>query len=333
MADKKEELRQKWPKRSAANHMTDKVPLVTPQNTLADTRKFIEEHVKNLDIIDYVYVVDKNKKFVGVFSIKALYSFPEKTRVEKIYKKSPLVKVMPTDNQEEAAYLSLKNNLSNIPVVDEKNVFLGVITREKILFILHKLHHEELFNISGIHKSHLAIDNILEIPIFQSVKHRIFWLIIGLLGGLLAAQIISSFSQTLEKNLILAAFIPLVVYIADAVGTQLEAFIIRDFVFLKKFNFSRYFARQFVIVFIIALLLGAITTILSLLFYNNFSLSIVIGVAIIAAILSSIFSGLLIPFFFKKLKYDPANGSGPISTIIQDILSVVIYFTLATHLL
>ncbi len=319
-----------WKKDSIGNHLTAKVPIVPLSFDLVDTRKYLEKNIKNFDSIDYIYVVDKNS-LLGVFSSKRLYSLPGKTKVDKISTKS-LHTVKPTDKREYAAYLSLEHGLSSIPIVDKDNIFLGIVTRHTILQILHKKHLEDAFSVAGIHKSHAHIDNIFQISIFQSIRHRIIWLIIGLLGGILAAEIIGSFETTLQQNLILAAFIPLIVYIADAVGTQLEAFAIRDFSLYKDISFHFYFIKQFSIVLIIAILLGAITTIATSFFINPI-VSLVVGISIFGATLSSIITGLFIPFTFRKLKMDPVNGSGPIGTIIQDILSIVIYFGIASWLL
>ena len=210
---------------------------------------------------------------------------------------------------------------------------MGAITSDKIIQIFHTRRLEEIFHISGVGSAHANFENILETPIFLSIRHRILWLFIGLIGGILVSKIIGIFENTLEENLILAAFIPLVVYIADAVRTQLEAFAIRDMALFKEIKFHTYFLKQFLIVFIISVLLGAVSVIISLLLYKSFIISIVLGIAIVTASLSSIFTGLLVPFLFRRLKRDPANASGPIGTILQDIISVFVYFVIAAWLL
>jgi magnesium transporter len=167
----------------------------------------------------------------------------------------------------------------------------------------------------------------------QAVKHRLPWLAVGTVGGLVIAQIIGQYQQTLEKNLILAAFIPLVVYVADAVGTQLEAFVIRDFALFRKLDFARYFSKQLLTVLVLALLLGVGVALIGLIMYRRFDVAGVLGLAVAAATLSALFSGLIVPFIFRKINVDPANSSGPLGTIIQDSLSVVIYFSIASFML
>ena len=125
----------------------------------------------------------------------------------------------------------------------------------------------------------------------------------------------------------------IIVYMADAVGTQMEAFIIRDLAFNPQLHFLKYFIRQFTITSIISIFSSIVLYVLSYLFYRDYSVSLVLSLSLSIAIISSIFTGILIPYFLSKLKFDPANASGPIATIIQDILSVVVYFLIATWLL
>lgn len=323
---------EKYKKGSAGIHMTSKIPIVNISQTIADARRLIEEKSKQLEIIDYIYVIDNEGKLKGVFSVKDVHAYNPKIKVTRICKTS-LITVKPEDKQDDAAYLSLKYNIAAIPVVDDRRRLLGVISKDKILSILHYKHLEDKFKHAGIHKSHAAFDDISKIPISKSIKHRIFWLLIGLLGGILAAQIIGRFEQTLEKNILIASFIPLIVYLADAVRVQLEAFAVRDFSLFRRVNFTRYFMKQLSIVIAIAFLLGGSTAIISLLIYKNLNISIILGIAVTSAAISSIITGLLTPFIFRKFKSDPANSSGPIGTIIQDLLSVAIYFLIASQLL
>jgi magnesium transporter len=176
-------------------------------------------------------------------------------------------------------------------------------------------------------------DNVVDLPLKISFEHRFPWLFLGLLGGILAAKIVGVFEATLEKNLTLAAFIPLIVYMSDAVGTQMEAFVIRDLAIRDDFNFGRYLRRQLRVLFLIALVISLGVLVLSWLLYQDWGVSKVLAIALFFSVISAVFTGLLIPYFFSAFRLDPANASGPIATVIQDILSVVIYFSVASWLL
>ncbi|MBI1934043.1 magnesium transporter, partial [Candidatus Peregrinibacteria bacterium] len=107
----------------------------------------------------------------------------------------------------------------------------------------------------------------------------------------------------------------------------------RDLAIEQKLPFLTYLLKQFCIILLIAAFLGIILTAATFWWYNEARLSMVLGISLVAAVISSVLTGLLIPYAFSRLNMDPANASGPTATIIQDLLSVFIYFTIATLLL
>lgn len=168
---------------------------------------------------------------------------------------------------------------------------------------------------------------------FKEIKTRVTWLLIGLLLSLGIAQVIKGFEDTLAENLILASFIPLVVYMSDAVGTQMEAMIIRELNKKQKFHFVKFFRQQVIIVMSIAVIIGVVASIGVGLLNHSTNLGLVVGLSLLGGILSSLLSGTLLPYFFWKLHSDPAEASGPIATVLQDLMSVIIFFLIAQALL
>lgn len=323
----------KGAKRHTLHGLTSKVPVVPAVYTLAQAQVYLAENSDQLDTIDYIYVVDAQGKLGGVFSIKEMYQHPPTTPVSQISRKALVTARVDTD-PEEIGYLALKRGIKAIPIVDEEHKLTGIIPHDTITKILHKELREDILLLAGVHRTnHEVLDNIMEIPLVRAVRHRLPWLIVGTLGGLLIAQIIAQYEETLRDNLVLAAFIPLVVYIADAVGTQLEAFVIRDFALFRKLDFLRYFTRQLVTVLALALLLGISVGLLGVVIYRQAGVAVVLGLAVVGATISACFSGLIVPYLFRLGNVDPANASGPLGTIIQDALSVVIYFAIAARLL
>lgn len=323
---------------AALSYATMKVPMVTSEYTIGGVVRLLKKDIEEYESVDYVYIVEgggggRHGVLKGLFSSRRLYSLPPKEKVGDIRGAGMFVKVGVDDRPDYAAYLCLKHGVSAVPVVGDAGEFRGAIVRGTILSILHKKHVEDRFMHAGIHKKHAAYDDSMNAPVLQSIMYRLPWLIIGLFGGMLAADVIGVFEATLEKNVMLAAFLPMVVYIAGAVGTQLETFSIRDFALHNRINVLRYSLKQSLIVFIVSVLLGAVAFGASLLFYGGMSLSATVGISVTVASLSSILAGLAIPFAMRKMKKDPAAGSGPLGTIIQDILSVLIFFLVATALL
>jgi len=176
-------------------------------------------------------------------------------------------------------------------------------------------------------------DDEIHISILKALRHRLPWLLLGLFGGIFSARIIEGFEKILQKNIVLAAFIPLIVYMADAVGTQMESFIIRDTAMHPRVNFSKYFIKQFFIISIIGFILSGGLFTFGIYQYESLNIALTLAISLFLATISSMITGLFIPVIVEKLHIDPANVSGPIATIIQDILSITIYFIIASKLL
>ncbi|MDO8648361.1 MAG: magnesium transporter [Candidatus Peregrinibacteria bacterium] len=323
-----------WPKDTAGGQMTKRVPIVLPHQTLADVQHAIGSSIGLIETINYVYVVDEKGKLTGVLSIKDLYRYAQETRVGNICKSEGLVTVKPHTDQEHVAYVALKHHIKAVPVVDHDKTFLGVIPSDVILHILYRETHEDALRLAGVHHhARAGMETILDTPLFESFKHRFPWLFVGLIGGLLVAKVVGFFEQTLEQNIILASFIPLIVYMSDAVGTQIEAFFIRDIAMDRDLPIYRYFIRQLIVIFCIAVCFGIGLFGISAFLYGGVRMGAVLGISLSAAIVSSVCTGLMIPYAASRMGVDPANASGPMATMLQDMISVVIYLGVATVML
>ena len=317
---------------SAGKLMNINVPIVNPDNLIRTVEKYLLKNVKNLESINYVYVVSKNGILEGVISIKEIFRQPKNKKVSEVMTKNLIAAHQHTD-QERVAHLALKNNIKSVPIINKDKKFLGAVLSDTILNIINREFQEDIARLAGVDHSGLTIDNISTMSLFSSLKHRLPWLIIGLLGGLLAAQVIGLFENTLTENIILAAFIPLIVYMSSAVSTQVGFFIIRDLVISPKINIFLYTLRQLKVIIFIGLIISILVFGITYIFYDEQLIALVLGLAMFLAILSSIITGLFIPYAFSRLRFDPANASGPIATIIQDLMSVLIYLSVANFLL
>jgi len=312
-----------------------RVPTISIDATIGSIDDLLIRRAKDFETIHYVFVLSKTGELRGTISVREVFAQENTTPVASVMHDHP-ISVSPATNAEHAALLALQAGIKAMPVVDAKGKFLGAITGDNIMRLLHEELTEDLLRLSGLHGTEQLsrrMDNISTLGITTSLRHRLPWLLIGLLGGIAAAKVIDAFEGVLSTNLILAAYIPLIVYMADAVGTQMEAFIIRDLALNPALRFHRYLAHQFIVVLCIALILSALFVGIGFVFHGSLRVAMAIGLSLGAAILSSMFSGLIIPYLFSKIRLDPANASGPIATIIQDLLSVTVYFTIAAALL
>lgn len=316
----------------SVSYVSDKVPTVQVDKTVGFTKKLIWDHVKSYESIHYIYAVDSAHKLRGVLSLRELYHHRDDQVLKKVIKTHPLY-VLPSTHQHKAAQLALKHGIKAMPVVDRIGIFLGVVPSNEISQILYHEHRKAILKYSGVSGVQSDHADALSLPVATSVRHRLPWLEIGLVGGILAASIIGFFESTLQKHIVLVAFIPLVVYISSAVSTQMQAFVLRDFAFNRHLKFKPYFTHQSLIVLILALVLGASLFGISLIMYRHLYVSMVLGVALVATTMSAISTGLILPFVLRSFKSDPADSSGPLGTMIQDLLSILMYCLVAAWLL
>lgn len=323
----------KYPNESAGRLMIKNVPLASPKENILNVKNMLFQKMKELETINYIYVIDKNRKLAGVFSVKDIFRKAGEIKVKEVME-TEIIKVKPHTDQERVAILALRHNLKAIPVVDKENCFLGIVPSDTILKVLHSENVEDLLRFAGIRKT----NNYLPAKYFKtsvkaSIKARIPWLIIGLLGGIFAAQIIGFFEHALEVKLILAAFIPLITYMAGAVSCQTATLFVRNISLDPKMSGKKFLFKEIKTGLGIALICGFLISIYSLVRFHSPYLGVVLGIALFSATIVSVIIGTFVPWLLERFKKDPALGTGPLATILQDIISIVIYFVTATLLL
>jgi len=318
-----------YKKETAEAKMSNLVPTVRKEMTLGQVEEKMFEQAADWETMNYIYVLDDEKRLVGVFSIDLIFRLPTETKVEKIMKRD-LKTCQPNTDQEMVVRIALKSNIKAVPVVNREGKFLGVVPSDHILEILNQEHGEDLMRLSGITGSEEDGDSG---GIIKSLFSRIPWILIGLFGGLITAKVIVSFETTMQREVALAAFIPLVVYLANAIGVQVQTLYIRRLALRPEASFWHYSGKQIMISVLIGLVCaGVIWGLVHLGLGGNLVAVIVSSAVIISALMAAIVA-LLIPYSLSKLKIDPAIASGPFATIIQDLLAVIIYFEIAKRFL
>jgi len=315
--------------KSVSYVVTDKVPTSLAHNTVGDVIKLLNtEKPDQFVSINYIYVLDSEKKLKGTVSVEEIFRNDHSESLANIMNTN-LITVREHSHQEKAALLAIKNDLKAIPVTDKNDKFIGVITSESILNILHREHIEDMLHFAGLGKYKNFEVDLLSVPIQKQIKARLPWLIIGLVGGIFAASIVSGFDALLEKLVLLAAFLPAVIYIGDAVGSQSQTLIVRDLGLNEKLKIGKYLRKELLISISLGLIVGTLAGIISQVFWQNFTLALIVSVSFLLTIIVSAVVGVILPVIFEKFRIDPAVGSGPIATVIRDILSIVVYFTVA----
>jgi len=317
-----------YPKESAGRRMVSNVPLCRPDDNVAEIKKKIFLEAPNWETINYIYVV-KGKTLIGVFSLKEVFRRKDNEKASSFMDKK-VVKIRPHADQEKAAFLAIKHNIKAVPVVGRDDLFLGVVASDTILDILHEEHVEDSLISAGLHKENGF--SIIDAPVLALIKMKLPWLIVGLFGGVLAAQLTSFFEAPLKSHFMLAAFIPLIVYMSAAVGSQTQTIFVRSLA-VSNFSQKKYFIKEIKTGFFISLILSLIIFLVSWLISQDLLVSSIISISLFLTIMSAIVISFLISLFLFKTGKDPALGSGPFGTIVSDISSLLIYFVVAIVLL
>jgi len=276
-----------------------------------------------------IFVLDPNKKLIGALDFNKLLSAPLQEKLESLMRRD-FVSLTDHSHQDSAAKLAVKMDLESIPVTDRGGRFLGIVDAGQIFKIMHEEHVEKLMHFSGILDNEAFLTGY-KAKILTSVKSRFPWLFLGLIGGILSTILVERFSHTLETKLALAFFIPVIVYMNAAVGTQTQTIFVR-YSFLERIGFRKSLFYEIRVAATVGVILSlTIFTFTAL--WLDAHLAIIVSLSMFFGILSSALIGTLIPWFLQKAGKDPAIGSGPFTTIIQDLLSISIYFTIASALL
>ena len=312
---------------TASEHVCRLVPVTNPHTTARELRHSLGGvHFESATHIG----VCEDGKLVGVLRVEELFGALGDERIGDIMDADPPV-VAPGIDQEKAAWKAVHHGESALAVTDNGGRFVGFIPPDLLLAILLHEHDEDLARLGGfLHDSSMA-RIASEEPVVKRFWHRVPWLLVGLLGAFLAADIVGAYEQQLHANVMLAFFIPGIVYLADAVGTQTEALVIRGL--SVGITIGGVVRREVYTGLLVGVTLAAVFFPIGLWRWGDASMVTAVALAILAACATASAVALTLPWLFNWLGLDPAFGSGPLATVIQDLLSVVIYLAIATAMI
>jgi magnesium transporter len=309
---------------TAAEHATACVPIVEPTRSVSDVREMIAG--RRYESASHV-VVCKADRFVGIVTIEDLLCAPADSSVESLMDREAPV-VAPGVDQEVAAWRAVRHGESALAVVDQNGRFVGVIPPHRLVAVLLAEHEEDLSRVGGFLRTSSTARTTSEEPVRRRLWHRLPWLLLGLCGALFAADVVGSFEEHLRLNVMLAFFMPAIVYLADAVGTQTETVIVRGL--SLGVPMRRMLGREILAGLVIGLALAALAAPLVWWRWHDASLALSVGVSVFAAASMSTVAAMALPWMFDWFTLDPAFGSGPLATVIQDLLSIWIYLSVTT---
>jgi magnesium transporter len=212
--------------------------------------------------------------------------------------------------------------------VDEEGDFVGFVPPHRLLAVLLWEHEEEMDRLGGLLRGASEARSASQEPVARRFLHRIPWLFVGLIGALLFADIVGAFEEQLKETLVLAFFVPGIVYLADAVGTQTETVVVRGL--SVGVRLRRVVARELVTGLLIGVALGLIALLMVWWRWGEGALAVGVALSLLAACSTATLAAMSLPWLLDRLGLDPAFGSGPLATVVQDLLSIVIYFAIST---
>lgn len=287
--------------------------------------KEMREQAEFVKRVHSIYVVDDNDVLKGRLSLKDLLTTSTRSEIKDIY--IPKVDfVYVTDKSEDVARVMAKYDLEAIPVVDEMKRLVGRITIDDVVDVIKEEAERDYQLAAGITNDVEADDSI-----WKLTKARLPWLLIGMFGGLGAASIINGFQNAMNTYPILLIFIPLIQATAGNVGVQSSAIIVQGLA--NNSIDSKIWGRllkEFSLGLINGLAIAAIVILVSHFFFNaDYVISVTVAIALVTVIINAALIGTFVPIFLDKRGIDPAVATGPFITTSNDVLGILIYFSIA----
>jgi magnesium transporter len=274
-----------------------------------------------------VAVVDGDR-LVGLVPIERVLAAPEHAPVGELA--DPSAAVAPETDLEAVARRAAQHRRRSVAVVDAGGAFVGLVPPDRLLQVLELEHEEDLARLGGFLSRASAARTAAEEAVPRRLWHRLPWLALGLLGAMGSAAVVGAFEEDLRREVLLALFVPAVVYMADAVGTQTEAVVIRGMAL--GIPIRAVFARELTTGVIVGALLGSLFFPFAFAVWGNASVAATVAISLGVSCSVATAVAMALPYGLARLGRDPAFGSGPLATVVQDLLSIVAYFAVAVLL-
>lgn len=290
--------------------------------TVNEAMAELQSESEKAESIFYIYVIDDFGRLVGVTSLRQLLTVPPATSLKEIMSVD-VISVSPETDQEEVAKIVEKYDLLAVPVVDEGNKLVGLITVDDVIDIIREEATEDIYRMAGTNNEELVYGN----KTLKISRVRLPWLLTNLIGGLITGYILWIFKAALEEVITLVAFIPVITAMGGNVGIQSSTIVVRGFATgrVDMDNIRRMIFKEFRIGIIMGIICGIFVGIAALLWHRSPFLGIVVSVAMMSAIIVAAVMGTAIPTLLKFIKVDPAIASGPFVTTANDITGILIY--------
>ena len=330
-----------YPEDSVGRLMTPDYVFVYAHFTIEQALNTIRKNAKDSETIDVIYVINDKGELVDDLRIRDIILAAPDKRIEEIID-GRVVALHVRDDQEHASDIFKMNNRVALPVTDDNNILLGIVTIDDMLWVANEEFSEDMQKIGGTE----AFDEpYLDIPFFKLIKKRVVWLIVLFVGELLTATAMGFFSDEIAKAVVLSIFVPLIISSGGNSGSQASTLIIQAMavgdVFLS--DWWRVMRREILSGLVLGTILGLIGFARIALWHNLMAHGIIsdlygphwlligisVGLSLIGVVLWGTLSGSMLPLILKRLGADPAVSSAPFVATLVDVTGLIIYFSIA----
>lgn len=315
-----------YEEKTAGSIMTTEFVVIKANQTVREAMLHLRKEAPDAETIYYIYVVNEQKRLVGVISLRDLIIAEDDWLISEVMS-DRIVSVPVGEDQEEIARRMRDYDFLALPVVDFQDHLLGIITVDDIMDVMEEEASEDYSKLAGISEVDRPDQNA-----FGAARKRLPWLIALLFLGMLTASLIGRFEDTLDKVAILAVFIPLIAGMAGNTGTQALAVAVRGIATgdIDKEGKWNIIVREAGTGLITGTTCGILVTFIVYLWQGQIFLGLLVGISIMATLIVATLAGALVPLLMHRLNVDPAVASGPFITTVNDIISILIYFGMAT---
>lgn len=329
-----------YKKNSIARLMTPHYIQTKAEKTVSEVLSFIKKEGKKAETLNFVYVVDNENKLIDDLRIGQLLLADSDTKISELMDRHVLA-ITSTTSVEDAVEIFDKYDRSALPIITESGVLVGIVTFDDILDRVQEQTTEEIQKFGGTKGLEMSYT---ESTLFDLVKKRASWLVILFFGEMLTASAMGIFEGEIEKAVVLALFVPLIISSGGNSGSQAASLIIRAMALkeLKLRDWWYVMKKELLSGVLLGAILGCIGFLRILVwqkigFYNYgefwLEVALSVSVSLVFIVLWGTLSGSLIPFILKSFKMDPATASAPFVATLVDVIGIIIFFSIAAFFL
>lgn len=330
-ADKRRQINEIlcYPDDSAGSIMTTEYVDLKKDMTVADAFAHIRSTGVNKETIYTCYVTDANRTLLGLVTVRRLLLAEASDKIEQIMETN-IIFARTLDDREDVAKQFDKYDFLALPVVDQENRLVGIVTVDDAMDVIHEEAEEDFEKMAAISPSE---DTYFKTTVFGHAKNRILWLLVLMLSATLTGTIITKYEAAFSAIPMLVAFIPMLMDTGGNCGAQASTMVIRgmavDEIHLP--DFFRVLWKELRIALLVGVSLAAVNFVRIYIMYRSISMGIVTGLSLIGTVAIAKMLGCILPMTAKKLKLDPAIMASPIISTIVDACAVLLYFNIAVH--